>query len=121
MRVLITENKFQQTLQNQIDRILKELKIEAENMPEEFDDQLTHWIDNVENIKIKQIEKKHSNYYKDTTYVLDVDVTIDSVFGFHLMPIFTQVEWELKQIFGGTISFILNEINVTNINKNKDW
>jgi hypothetical protein len=120
MKILITENKFEKTLQNQIDKILKKLKIDAVNMPEEFDDQLIHWIDNVENIKIKQIEKKHSNYYKDTTFVLDVEVIIDSIFGFDLIPIFNQVEWDLKQNFGSGISFILNEINVININQNKD-
>jgi hypothetical protein len=108
MRVLITENKFQKTLQNQIDKILDYIREQVEINPKQFRSSVVNNIDDVVYIKVMEFEKKPPVTQPDRfVFVLRCEVEISSIIRFSLDPIYEQIELELRQIFGRDFFFIL--------------
>lgn len=108
MRVLITENKFQKTLQNQVDKILNYIREQVEINPKQFRTSVVNNIDDVVYIKILEVEKKPPVTQPDGfVFLLRCELKISSIVRFSVEAIYEQIELELRQIFGRDFFFIL--------------
>lgn len=108
MRILITENKFKNTLQNQIDKILDYIREQVEIDSKQFRTSVANNIDDVVYIKVLEFEKTPPvTRPNGFVFMLRCEVKISSISRFSIDAIYEQIELELRQIFGRDFFFIL--------------
>jgi predicted transcriptional regulator len=123
MKILITENKVQKTIQMTLNKILESLKNIAEEDPKAFDKNVSENIDNFESINIVYFE--YDKEEKELTFNCHLEVNLSFDIPFNkwstIADILSEINWELKQesLPFKTILF-LSSVNIIN-KKNEDW
>ncbi len=122
---LIKESKFKNNIQNQLDEILQMLKDAVETEPRDFTTHFSNNIDNVESIKIVNIDRKTDDNLK---LIIDVVITLDTEIQFGkwgiIAEILSEVSWAMKEQLKVDVILKLSgegDGGVVILNKMKDW
>jgi hypothetical protein len=122
---LIKESKFKNNIQNQLDEILQILKDAVETEPRDFTTHFSNNIDNVESIKIVNIDRKTDD---NVRLIINVVITLDTEISFGkwgiIAEILSEVSWAMKEQLKVDVVLKLSDEGdggVVVLNKMKDW
>jgi len=122
---LIKESKFKNNIQNQLDEILQMLKDAVETEPRDFTTHFSNNIDNVESIKIVNIDRKTDD---NVRLIINVVITLDTEISFGkwgiIAEILSEVSWAMKEQLKVDVILKLSDKGdggVVVLNKMKDW
>ena len=122
---LIKESKFKNNIQNQLDEILQMLKDAVETEPRDFTTHFSNNIDNVESIKIVNIDRKTDD---NVRLIINVVITLDTEISFGkwgiIAEILSEVSWAMKEQLKVDVILKLSDEGdggVVVLNKMKDW
>jgi hypothetical protein len=122
---LIKESKFKNNIQNQLDEILQMLKDAVETEPRDFTTHFSNNIDNVESIKIVNIDRKTDD---NVRLIINVVITLDTEISFGkwgiIAEILSEVSWAMKEQLKVDVVLKLSDEGdggVVVLNKMKDW
>jgi hypothetical protein len=122
---LIKESKFKNNIQNQLDEILQILKDAVETEPRDFTTHFSNNIDNVESIKIVNIDRKTDD---NVRLIINVVITLDTEISFGkwgiIAEILSEVSWAMKEQLKVDVILKLSDEGdggVVVLNKMKDW
>lgn len=122
---LIKESKFKNNIQNQLDEVLQMLKDAVETEPRDFTTHFSNNIDNVESIKIVNIDRKTDD---NVRLIINVVITLDTEISFGkwgiIAEILSEVSWAMKEQLKVDVILKLSDEGdggVVVLNKMKDW
>lgn len=124
MKFLITENKLEKIVQNEINyhlNYLKELKEENEdNIPEDIDDGTWEDIHAVEKIKVEDSRVSEFKITPEKVYIFTLGFVYDSVTGIAVDDILYDIQRLCRQSLGLNIHFNLGEV-INRYNEYGQW
>jgi hypothetical protein len=120
MKVIISENKFERSIQNKLDKTLTNLKMDAEANPKDYTKRFSENIDNVDGIKVMSIDVLKVPELK---FDIEVEVILDNDIPFDkwdiVAEILTEIAWIIKNDLMIKLKISLGKLTIKN--KTTDW
>ena len=120
MKIIISENKFERSIQKKLDETLNYLKMDAEANPKDYTKRFSENIDNVDGIKVMSIDVLKVPKLK---FDIEVEVILDSGISFGkwetVDEILTEIVWIIKKELMVNIKLSLGKLTINN--EMTDW